>query len=261
MFNKKDSSYDPNRGKLYLEMLGYNLRRQDYLNRLTHSTSHDMNVFCEILGHPIDFSPYNKGEYHLALQDAIKEIAKKEGWNYCDKKALDADPIYRGIIGMAGRPGWISWEEYPDKILLSEEKLKEYRKIVSERNDTITSSSFRLLFLPSLLTFLCLFCIYSQEDSFEFCVFGCVVGLLNLISIIVLTCVDLAKGAKSDFLSGFLTVIIYPWLALGAISESLTKDGMFLYGEVNIAIFIFALILLVTHYVILVSKQPTDIGW
>ena len=50
--------------------------------------------FSQRLGRPFVYTS------SAALDEAMKEIARKEGWGYFDRNELDKDPEYRRIMGL-----------------------------------------------------------------------------------------------------------------------------------------------------------------
>ena len=85
----------------YVASKGYNKQRQDELSRM--STSASMNeraAFMRLAGRKV-----NVGDW-WDREDAIREIASKEGWTYYDISELSRDPVYRKIIHAPDRPGY-----------------------------------------------------------------------------------------------------------------------------------------------------------
>lgn len=78
----------------YVRDMGFNEERQHQLQMMAHSYyQSERDKFDKLAGRPVD----RHNEYDVLA--AYKEIAKKEGWRYCDIGQLSKDAAYMRIIG------------------------------------------------------------------------------------------------------------------------------------------------------------------
>lgn len=85
----------------YVASKGYDKARQDELERMCISANPNERArFMRVLGHKINVSNWWERE------DALREIAAREGWTYYDISELSRDPTYRKIIHAPDKPGY-----------------------------------------------------------------------------------------------------------------------------------------------------------
>lgn len=82
------------RSKEYMESHGYNIEKQFEVSHLaTSANPKDREEFSRRLGRDYVYKDY------WSHEDAVKEIAQKEGWAYCDHSTIMNDPEYLKIFG------------------------------------------------------------------------------------------------------------------------------------------------------------------
>ena len=86
------------RSKEYMESHGYNLEKQFEISFLaTSANPKDREEFSRRLGRPYTYTDY------WSHEEALREIAQKEGWAYFDRTKVYNDPEYLKIIGAKKR--------------------------------------------------------------------------------------------------------------------------------------------------------------
>lgn len=211
---KKNPHINFERGKEYINRIGYNQQRQMFLHNLIYSS--DINKkqqFYDILGHDIDLSKYKKytkkDRQWIAYEEAMQEIAQREGWKYFDDNELYSDPIYRSLIGLKEKPAIISYKLYPDKVLLSPEELKKYNIDVSQSNSEHSKITFKSVVFPIL--FLLASIMFASIHS--------VIGIIITIACIIGTIISsyaswyTYRNEKANGALQFLTYILCPIVA------------------------------------------------